>query len=196
MNDSTDDLRELWQNSAPSRALNVEDLIRRMQKRNAEWERTVARRDLRETIAGVLIFILFTWFACRAADWLIRISELWIAAAGLWIIFWLRRQRYIRKAPSSNQSLATYHEALLESYQHQIQLLQTAKLWYVLPFWSGLMLFSFATWRLRHNVPQALLLVGTFTLTFGLVWWLNESWGVRHIRRKQAELSKLSGAAE
>jgi hypothetical protein len=34
-------------------------------------------------------------------------------------------------------------------------------------------------------------MIATFTATFGFVWWLNESWGIRYLRRKQAELDNL-----
>jgi hypothetical protein len=92
--------------------------------------------------------------------------------------------------------LSAFYRALDASYERQVWLLSTAKLWYVLPVWSGLMLFSFATWRIQHDVIGLVVFIVTFTATFGFVWWLNESWGVRHLRRKQAELAEMLKAGD
>lgn len=195
MNDSSDELRAIWQAGAAP-AVDVEGVLKRMEQKSADFKRMISRRDLREMAAGLFIAILFSWFAYGASDWLMRASDLWIAASGLWIIYWLRRHSHVQQAPPRDQSLSGYHRALSDSYKQQIWLLRTAKLWYVLPLWTGLMLFSLATWRIRHNLPALLVLVATFTATFGFVWWLNESWGVRHLRRKQDELGKLVSGCE
>lgn len=191
MTEPRDDLREIWQAGSGSPAVDVEGVLKRMEQKSSEFQRMIARRDLREMLVGAFVAILFGWFAYRSTDWLTRTAELWIAAAGLWIIYWLRRHSYVLRDPPPDQTLAAYYRALSESYDRQIWLLRTAKLWYVLPFWSGLMLFSFAGWRLQHNTITLLVTSITFTATFGFVWWLNESWGVRHLRRKQADLSRL-----
>lgn len=188
MNEPRDELREIWE-AGGSPAVDLEGVLKRMQQKSTEFERMIARRDLREMAAGIFVAILFGWFAYRSSDWLVRASELWIAATGLWIIYWLRRHSSVLRDPPRDQSVGAFYRALFDSYERQVGLLRTAKLWYVLPFWSGLMLFSFATWRVQHNLTGLLVLTATFTLTFGFVWWLNESWGVRYLRRKQAELA-------
>jgi hypothetical protein len=190
MNEPKDDLREIWQGGG-SAAADVEGVLKLMRQKSTEFQNMITRRDLRETVGGVVIAVLFGWFAYRASDWLVRASDVWIAAAGLWIIYWLRRNSIAFQEPSRDQSLSAYYRALYASYERQVWLLSTAKLWYVLPVWSGLMLFSFATWRIQHNTAGSVVLIFTFTATFGFVWWLNESWGVRYLRRKQAELAEM-----
>jgi hypothetical protein len=191
MNESRDELRELWK-AGGSPAIDVEQVLKSMEQKSGQFRSMIARRDLRETIAGAVVAILFGWFAYRSHNWMIRASELWIAAAGLWIIYWLRRNSRVLADPGRDQSVGAYYRALFDSYERQVHLLRTAKLWYVLPFWSGLMLFSFATWRIRHDTAALLASVITFNVVFGFVWWVNEWWGVRYLRRKQAELSNLT----
>jgi hypothetical protein len=191
MNEPKDELREIWE-AGGSPAVDIEGVLKRMEDKSTEFNRMIARRDLRETIAGTIVAVCFAVLAYRAHDWLARAADLWIAAAGLWIIYYLRRNSNAHGDPARDQSVGAYYRALNDSYERQVQLLRTAKLWYVLPFWSGLMLYAFATWRTHHNSMVLVVLVATFTFTFGLVWWLNESWGVKYLRRKQAELSKLA----
>ena len=191
MNEPRDELREIWAGGEAPPAVDVAGVLKRMEQESNEFRRTIARRDLREMAAGAVVAILFGWFAYRSTDWLMRLSELWIAAGGLWIVYWLRRHSYVLREPERDQSLGAYYRALSDSYERQVWLLRTAKLWYVLPLWSGLMLYSFATWRIARNAAELVVLIAMFTLTFGLVWWVNESWGVRYLRRKQAELARL-----
>lgn len=191
MNQQGDELRKIWAASEPSPPVEVEAVLARINQKSNGFRRMIARRDLREMAAGVVVAILFGYFAYRSADWLVRGSDLWIAAGGLWIVYWLRRHSYVLRDPERDQSVGGYYRALSDSYERQVWLLRTAKLWYLLPLWSGLMLFSFATWRMHRNIPELFVLIATFTLTFGFVWWLNESWGVKYLRRKQAELAML-----
>ncbi len=196
MSEPNDELLEIWKSGSDSPSVNVEEVLGRMQEKSVGFGRTIRGRDLRETIAGLFIAVLFGWFAYGAGDWLTRAADLWIAAAGLWIVYWLQRHSCVLMEPPRDQSVGGYYRALSDSYDRQVWLLRTAKLWYVLPIWSGLMLYSFANWRMTHNNTVLAVLVATFTLVFGFVWWLNEWWGVRYLRGKQAELEKLLSNSE
>jgi len=195
MNEPRDELRELWEGGG-SPQVDIEGVLKTMENKSTEFERIISRRDLREIIFGAAGAIAFGYLAYRSADLLTRVSYAWIAASFLWIIYWLRRNSYLHRSPARDQSVGAYYRALFESYEQQVWLLRTAKLWYVLPIWSGLMLFAFATWRVQHNIGVLLTLLITFNVTFGFVWWLNQSWGVRYLRRKQEELAKLGRAGE
>jgi hypothetical protein len=81
-------------------------------------------------------------------------------ACGLWIIYFL--VRYGRSSAPANpeQDFNAYRRALVERYDHQIQLLKSVKYWYLLPLWIGLMLGSTGmvlsgsperpSWLVRH----------------------------------------------
>lgn len=121
---------------------------------------------------------------------MILAADLWLAGCGLWVVFYLKRYSGLSRTPAPDQSLASYRAELLDRYDRQIRLLKTAKYWYVLPFWLGMMLLEFS--RSTHDIS---FFAGVTFMTgiLAVVWWLNEGPGVRHLRRKREELAALVG---
>ena len=120
-------------------------------------------------------------------------ADAWLAACGLWIVFYLRRNSGLARTPAPDQSLASYRAELLDRYDRQIRLLKTAKYWYVLPLWVGLMLLEFSYRPQAKGDSSFLAVVTLMTGILAVVWWLNEGPGVRRLRRKREEVAALVG---
>ncbi|HYL77884.1 MAG TPA: hypothetical protein VEU96_26970 [Bryobacteraceae bacterium] len=188
-----DELRDIWQSDAGGGGVNPHQLLGQLQRRMRDFEGTIRRRDLRETIGGVLVAFFFVWQAISASDTLTRIACIWIAGCGVWVIFYLRRYSRASRNPAPEQTLAAYRQALREKYDRQIRLLKSAKYWYVLPFWIGLMLIAVGSFERKGGAMRFLLTAIWFTAVNAVVWWLNEVKGVRSLRAKRADLVSLTG---
>jgi hypothetical protein len=119
---------------------------------------------------------------------LLRSAFLWLAASGLWIAFFLRRRR--EAEPTPEQTLLGYRDALLAKFDHQIKLLRTAKYWYILPAWIGLMLTVVAK-RSVHPSPVDFAMAAFYTIFAVVVWYLNEVIGVRRLRAERDKLARV-----
>ena len=187
-----DELSVLWQSGKNPAGLDQAQLLEVIEQRRRAFDRSIRARDLRESIGGLLVTVLFVAFALRGGSPISLAGDVWLAACGLWIVFYLRRYSGLSRKPSPDQSLASYRAELLERYDRQIRLLKTAKYWYVLPLWLGLMILSASSLSGGHWVAF-LAQAALFTAVNAGVWWLNEGPGVRAIQRKRQELALLLG---
>lgn len=188
----SDELRQLWQSDITS-ALNHRDLLRDLERRGRSFDRTIRHRDLREAAAGLLITVIYLWFAVRAGNPLDRAADLWLASCGVWIFFYLRRYSQFSRKPAPDRSLAVYRRELLDGYDRQIRLLKAAKYWYVLPLWAGLMFSETAHFVNGLGRAEFLITIALITVLNAGVWWLNEVAAVRYLYRKRRELAARIG---
>jgi hypothetical protein len=189
----SDELRQLW-NSYSGGKCDTAELLRRFEQSTRSFDRTVGYRDLRETVAGVLVTVIFLWFAIYDRTPLERAAHVWLAACGVWVAFYLWRYAKASRKPALEQTLLAYRQGLLERYERQILLLKSAKYWYVLPFWAGL-LFSAVAGRVRTgNALGFWLMVAFVTMVNAVLWWLNDVVGVRHLQNERRKLVALTGS--
>ncbi len=192
MTPSTDELRQLWQSDI-NEAINQRELLRQLEQRTRRFDRMIRFRDLRESVAGLLITVVYLWFAFQAVSTLDRMSDLWLAACGAWIAFFLWRFSRLSRKPAPEQSLAVYRHELVERYALQIRLSKSVKYWYVLPLWVGLMLREAVHLMNGEDKTRVLIATVFVTLCSAFVWWLNDGPGVRYLERKRRELAALIG---
>ena len=166
-------------------------LLERLEKKTRAFDRRISLRDLRESIAGVLVTVVFLFFAVRTANPVSRVAFLWLAACGVWIIGFLRRYARAARKPAPEQALTAYREALVEKIDRQIWLLKNVKYWYILPLWLGEMLVAVALLGQPGGWIGFLCLAAFFTAVNAFVWWLNESQGVGSLRRQREGLLAL-----
>lgn len=181
-----DELRDLWCSQTDAGVRTKEELVELVQQRIHQLDRKVFRRNLRETIAAVIVTVAFTWMAFHALNDLQRIGLLIVAASGLWIIFFLLRYGRASAPADPGQDLRAYRLDLVQRYDRQIAVLKSVKYWYLLPPWIGMMLNS-AGLMMSHSQK------GTFgwwdfispailTGFFVFVWWLNEGYAVPRLQ--------------
>lgn len=196
-----DELQRLW-HAADVRGKDGEETmlnqaIERARTRARGLRRKVMRRNLQEYLGCGLIAIYFAYGAWRAVDSLERIGFVWVAASAIWIAFWLTRQG---GAPPDDRALALaeYRQRVMENLQRQERLLRTVKYWYLAPMYAGLVTAVAGMWRqaTAHGLSPVPLLVAMVIVTaaFGLIWALNEIYGVRAVRRELAFWQETEGA--
>jgi CubicO group peptidase (beta-lactamase class C family) len=167
-------------------------LLERLEKKTRTFDRQVVLRDLRESLAGALVTVLFLWFAFHAANPVSRLAYLWLAACGVWIIVFLLRYAKVARKPAPEQTLTGYQGALVEKIDRQIRLLKNVKYWYILPLWLGQMLVAVAFLGRPGGWIGFSCLAVFVTAVNGAIWWLNESQGVGWLRRQREELLALT----
>jgi hypothetical protein len=188
----TDELRQLWQSDI-TEAIDQRELLRELERRSRNFDRTIRWRDFRETAAGLLITVVYLWFAVRAGSTFERVADLWLAACGVWIAVFLYRYSKLSRKPAPEHTLAVYRQELVERYDRQIRLSKSVKYWYILPLWVGLLLNA-AAYRVGggDNIRFLAIVIFVTAVSAG-VWWLNEGPGVRYLQRKRQELAALIG---
>jgi len=188
----SDELRQLWNSDSGGRC-DTAGLLRQLERTASGFDRTLRYRDLRESAAGAMVAAVFLWFAVHDRSPLERAAHVWLAACGVWIAYYLWRYARASRKPAPEQTLLAYQQALLSRYDRQIRLLRSAKYWYILPFWAGL-LFSAAAGLERTSNTTAFWLVAVWvTLGNAVVWWLNGVAGVRYLRNERHKLLALTG---
>ena len=111
----SDELRQLWQSDI-SEAMNQRELLRELERRSRNFDRTNRRRDLQEIAAMLVVIVVYFWFAVRAGNTFERVADVWLAACAVWFIFYLRRYAKLSRKPVPEQTLGAYRQALVERY--------------------------------------------------------------------------------
>ena len=193
MTPQSDDLCRLWQSDSGNGAVDPSDLLRELERRSRSFDRMIRRRDIREIAGGLVVTVVYGLMAWKAGTLLFLVSDIWLAACGVWFAYYLRRDSKRSLQPVPDQSLVVYRQSLMERYDGQIRLARSVKYWFLLPMWFGLLLQALAS-RLdggswfKFSMIRLVATVGN-----GFVWWLNEGPGVRYLERKRRQLAALLG---
>ena len=157
-------------------------------EKTRSFDRQIAVRNALEYIGAVFVVCMFGWFAVKAPNQIVRAGMTIVALSGIWIIYYIRRYGGGPKRPDAGTDLFVYNRLLHENYEQQIRLLRQVKYWYLLPPYVGIVIASIGAW---FQPPAGLLGLVVVSLIFGVVWVLNERYGVRHLERLKKELLTL-----
>jgi hypothetical protein len=161
MTDRIDDAQALWQEQPRGEATMSLEEIRERARR---MERRVARRNLREYVAAVVVVPTFGYALWVVPSGIARIGAALIIAATLFVV----RELHVRGAAAALpaglalQGALDFHRTQLT---RQRDLLREVWSWYILPFVPGmlLMLIGFGVAhpeRIRFIVAYAVALAG------------------------------------
>ena len=199
---SRDPLCDLWRSASPSASSSSmekegEEMLTMVIERTRSFDRRIAVRNAIECVAAFVVAGTFAWFAWKAPSGLEKIGAAMVAASGLWIAFYILRFGSGPKPLDPGVSLNAYNQLLRASYEQQIRLLRNVKYWYLLPPYAGLVVANLGLWLRLHGEGKGawgtLANMGVVTVVFGLVWILNEGYGVRYLERLKRELSSIEG---
>src|SRR5579863_5318380 len=181
------DLEQLWKTQPVDPAVKGEEMRKIILKKTEKFDRTIWRRNIRETVAGVIVAIFFTYIAWGQRNAIERAGSFIIAAGALWIIYYIRRHGTEPPDPNPDQTLEGYQRALARKYDHQIRLLRKVKFWYLAPLYVGLLTGSAGLLKELAERGASIWLAAVFplfyTLVFAAIWWLNEVYAVRKLER-------------
>ena len=195
-----DELEQLWKTQPVDPAMKGEEMRNIILNRTAKFDRTIHRRNIRETVAALVVAVCFTIAAWKQHSIIEQLGSLIIVAGALFIVYYIRRHGAEPPDPNPDQSLGGYQRSLAEKYDHQIRLLRSVKFWYLAPMYVGLLTMTAGLLRERA-VSGALTwrdAIGpvVYTLVFAAVWWLNEVYAVRKIERMRAKLMAVGEQSE
>jgi hypothetical protein len=195
MTTTQDELRELW-SSQPSVATTTgEDLMRRVEERTRKFDRRVRARNLREIIASVIGGVVLGWTMLGTHDpWKITggaVMELGLAV----IIYVLLRYGQAGGEPDPSGTLSDYTRSLMARYDRQIRLLKTAKYWYLLPMFVGIVIMAAGSVvshaRAGTLGTKVFIWPAVLTAFFAFTWWLNEVYAVGKLEQCRAKTEAM-----
>lgn len=188
-----DDLEQLWKTQPVDPAVKGEEMRKIILTKTEKFDRTIRRRNIRETVAAAIVAIFFAYIAWGQRNAIERAGSFIIVAGALWIIYYMRRHGTEPPDPNPDQTLEGYQRALVRKYDHQIRLLHKVKFWYLAPLYVGLLTGSAGLVKELAEKGESIWLAALFplfyTLVFVAIWWLNEVYGVRKLERMRAQVT-------
>ncbi|HEU6450151.1 MAG TPA: hypothetical protein VFT57_01930 [Gemmatimonadaceae bacterium] len=184
-----DDARRAWQSQTMSEEskMSEDEMLQFVKRESSAFDRTIARRDRREVIAGIIVAMVFLPLLLTG-PWLSRVGVLVVLAAIALIYRRLGAARRVDAGERVDLSLATLLETERSKVEGQIRLLESVVSWYIIPPAVGAMLIVIGLDGLSWFTAGYAL----FTLAIAvLVYWLNRL-AVRHdLRPRRAQLDRL-----
>jgi len=191
-----DELRDLWSSQPPFGNTKGEEIMALVQRKTKRFERMIMIRNWTECLAAAVVTVAFSVLAILTGDALTRTGAVIVAASAAWIIYYISRHGKANLSVDPSQSLTGYTQALLKQYDHQIKLLRSAKYWYLLPMYIGLLVISAGGLLARtrtvglswHDLGGP----GFYTAIFAAIWWLNEVNTVKRLRKQRDRLLSMT----
>jgi hypothetical protein len=197
-NDSISRMCTVWQRDSGEPPRFTPDELRRNM---GKFERTIARRNLREYFAGAFVIALFAYCMWMFPTLTLRIGCSLIILGTIYVIYQLNRRASARHTPADlgQRSCVDFQRAELE---RQRDALRSVWSWYLLPFVPGMCvflvgIFQFAigiTGRPFHAgiaVAAMALIAGCVVVAFFAVWRLNR-WAANKLQTQIDELDRLT----
>ena len=135
---SHDDLQALWQSQTSGETqISLADI----RDKATRFERIVARRNLREYVAAVVVVAAFAWIMWMERSSIIRAGAAIVIGGTIFIVYYLRSRGAASPMPADLglKSALEFHRAELT---RQRDLLRGVWWWYVLPILSGLLVMQ------------------------------------------------------
>ncbi len=133
-----DEMSQAWRDD-PATAPPSPEVVAGVRARAEELDRTLRRRDRRETVVAVAVSLLFL-AAFPVSGLVTRVGILVTVAAAIFIVFVLRRARRGEGTPDPDAPLLVVLHRERERVGAQIRLLRSVVWWYILPIGVGVML--------------------------------------------------------
>lgn len=192
-----DDLKQAWREQTSKTRLTIDpDVLVNEVRRNGQYfDAMIFWRDVREVGVALILIPLWAYRGFKAAlpwSWYLMIPAFaWVAGYML-----VDRVRQDRRRSSPDEPLRPFVADLLARVDHQIQLLRSVHLWYMLPIAvAGIAFMVHTTWRERTGglfmVLAAFLAAVILAVVFGFVYWLNLQAIRAELEPRRQELAAL-----
>ncbi len=170
-----DDLKKAWQaQSGPSEA-RFDEIVSNTRNASGLLQTTIYHRDIRESVAGIVVFLFFFPGLFVARNWVSWSGFAIESVVGLTlpIVLWRARKR---PPDDASATFLDFVDVEVDFLRRQIELLRTVTWWYLLPIYIGIVLISLGVTGPRPSTIEAvfitvyLLACAVFVL---FVWHLN-----------------------
>ena len=188
MNKPNNSIEQIWQ-SQPVEGTKMS--VEAIRLRATRFERRISRRNVRETIASLLVIVFFGYFFATTPAVLLRITWGLFIAGMVWIVIALRVKGSPKSMPAAmgNSSCLEFFRSELE---RQRDLLKNVFPWYLAPLIPGYLALNVAYGYTFHRprVWAGLALLDLiFIAVFVGVWWMNQR-AARCLQRSIDELDR------
>lgn len=165
-------VQELWQTQPTEGTKMTADAIR---LRAGNFERKIARRNLRESVAALLVVAFFCYFFATSHNIPFRITWGLFIAGMIWVVVQLRRKGTPRTMPADLGS-STCLDFFRSELERQRDLVKDVWTWYLVPLLPGYAAYNMAhalTFRRPMGLAGLALLDVFFAVMFVVLWKLN-----------------------
>ena len=202
-----DDFQKSWQSqdTAKKISFNADVLLNEVRRKQLCLRRMIFWRDVREVGVAALLVPVFIAGGLMI-NWTLHLCAFSCFVVGAYFV--VDRWRQKKKTPDLHGSLKDCTATSLAEVRHQIWLLKNILWWYLLSFFVPIMVFFGSTvWSMPvpgEPLPVAakilfllfkilffLFLVGFVGVTYGWVYWLNQSAVKKTLEPRRQELEKL-----
>ena len=201
-----DELEQLWKTQPVDPAVKGEEMRNSILSKTAKFDRTIRRRNIRETAAGLAVAAFYIYANWVQRDGIARLSSAMITTGALYYVYYIWRgaepasNTLSLRDPKPDQTLAGYQRALVSKIDHQVRLLRSVKYWGLLPMFVGLLIGSLGIVKAHAEKGMLTWIDGIapllYTRVFSGVWWANEVWAVRKLERMRANLMAVGEELE
>lgn len=192
MKEILDNPQQIWQ-SQPVEGTKMS--VKAIRLRAGNFERTIVRRNLRETIIAVLVIAFFGYSLATAPQVLLRITWGLFIAGMVWITINLHRRGTPKTMPA-DMGKSSCLEFFRSELERQRDLIQNVWPWHLAPLVPGYLALNiayiFGSHRLVLWAGLALINV-VFVAAFAGVWKVNQR-AARCLQRSIDELNSAESA--
>ena len=184
-----DDVKRRWQAQSftlPQRT--AEDFL----AETTAFQRRIARRNLREYVAGAVVVAGFCFYIWWFPYWVTRLGAV-LVVLGTLVVMWQLHRRAASRAVPEDFAVNCLQFQRTE-LARQRDALRTVWLWYLGPLVPGLAVFMWSI-QGRSARPIDLLVDLTMLTAFAAVAWINR-WGAAKLQRQIDALNALAEPAE
>ena len=164
---SEDDVKRRWQaQSFPLPQPSAEDLLAEA----TIFQRRIARRNLREYVAGAVVVAVFCFYIWLFPYWITRLGSL-LVMLGTLVVMWQLHRRAASRAVPKDFGVSGLQFQRTE-LARQRDALRTVWCWYLGPLVPGLAVFLWGM-QGRSAKPIELLVDLTMLTVFAAIAWIN-----------------------
>ncbi len=165
-------LKQLWQMSGCSMTvtLNNEALLVSLNKKIVQYERSILKRNIREITAAFIVMIINIFYFIRIPFPMAKAGAAIIILSCIFISAKLVYANRIKQTGIQND-IKSHLEYCLEKINKQIALLESVWLWYLLPFYAGVLVFYFA---FPLSIINKIIFSVTVTVLYVIIYFINK----------------------
>lgn len=178
---------ESYEGESAESPMSEAQILNLVKQQSKAFDAKIRRRDRRESIAAVLVFLFFSLMLLDPS-WMVRAGALIVMASSAFVYWTLRRTRTRHATSQPGRPVADVLRAERTKVEAQIRLLENILWWYIAPLAIGVVLVvagdEGASW-FTFGYAAFVVILG------GVIYYLNQRAVRRDLRPRREELTRL-----